>query len=201
MIIGLLGGIGSGKSAVSKALMRHGAEVLDADRCAGELLDHARVRDEIREAFGDAVFGADGVPDRSKLADLVFASERNRATLNRIIHPRVRARFRDTLRRFTESSADRIIVLDVPLLLGSELIAYCDVLIMVRAPFEMRLERVIKNRGWTRNELVRREASQPNLDEKERAADFFIENDGDLEQLYLRVDSLLERIQGSRGCE
>lgn len=194
-IIGLLGGIGSGKSRVAALLAERGAAVLDADRYAGELLDDPAVRREIRAHFGDRVFLAGGDLDRPRLAERVFNSDEDRARINAIIHPRVRVRFRERIAEIRAAEPDRIIVLDIPLLLGSELRAFCDRLVMVSASREVRLERVMRTRGWDADELDRREACQPSLREKEEAADGIIENNGTLNDLETQVEAFLESLK------
>jgi dephospho-CoA kinase len=193
-ILGLLGGVGSGKSTVAAFLARRGALVLDADRYAKDFLFDPDVLQEIRQAFGNEIFQSTGDVDRSKLADIVFSDEIQRKKLNSIIHPRVRKRFKEEIATAREESLDRLIVLDVPLLLGSELKAFCNLLVMVRAPLERRVEWVRQDRSWEEEELNRRDDCQPSLAEKERAAQIIIENDGNLKDLEGKVEAFLETI-------
>ena len=169
--------------------------MLDADRCAGELLDDPAVRHAIRGYFGESVFREDGSVDRNRLAERVFSNEEDRSRVNAIIHPRVRARFKARIAGIRAAEPDRIIVLDIPLLLGSELRAFCDRLIMVRAPREVRLKRVLRTRGWNAEELDRREACQPSLAQKEEAADGIIENNGTLNELETQVEVFLKSLK------
>jgi dephospho-CoA kinase len=193
-VLGLLGGIGSGKSTVAAILERNGAFVLDADRYAGELLSDPEVHREIRNVFGAAVFDEDGRVDRAKLADRIFTREADRQKIHAIIHPRVRAHFKEQVALVRAGPADRIIVLDIPLLLGSELKTLCDVIILVKSSLKARMDRVIRTRGWDQEEIERREACQPSMEEKEAAADIIIENEGTLEQFERKVETTLKHI-------
>lgn len=194
-ILGLLGGIGSGKSQVAALLAQRGAVVLDADLCAAELLDETEVRDAIRAQFGERVFLEDGSVNRPRLAERVFNSDKDRLRINAIIHPRVRARFKERIAGIRAAEPDRNIVLDIPLLLGSELRAFCDRLVMVKASREVRLKRVMSTRGWKADELDRREACQPSLAEKEEAADGIIENNGTLNELETQLEVFLKSLK------
>lgn len=191
-VLGLLGAIGSGKSTLAALLEKKGALVLDADRCAGDLLQSPEVRQEIVAVFGDEILDKKNRVDRGKLADKIFTCEEDREKIHAIIHPRVRARIRKDLTHALEESEASLIVLDIPLLLGSELRQYCDSLVLIKASLDIRLERVKKNRGWSRNELLRRDACQPSVSDKERVADHIIENEGTIETLEKKVDAILE---------
>jgi dephospho-CoA kinase len=186
-VIGILGGIGSGKSAVARLLEELGAGVVDADRIAVECLALAQVRHKIGEAFGKVILPGDGGVDRKALADLVFSSEENRRTLHAIIHPEIRARMRKELEVFRALEEMKQIIIDAPLLLESEFLEECDVLLLVRSPLETRISRVRSARGWDAAELKRRESLQVSLSEKENAADVIIENSGTPAELRKRV--------------
>jgi dephospho-CoA kinase len=193
-IIGLLGGIGSGKSTVATLLDHLGAVVLDADRYARDVLLDCEVRREIKKRFGENIFLENGQVDRARLADRIFENEPDRIAIQAIIHPRVRARMRERITEARTKSPENAIVLDIPLLLGSELRVLCDLLVMVRAPERTRIKRVGKTRKWDEKELRRREACQSSLEDKEKAADVYIDNDGTLEELSKKVEAFYKRI-------
>lgn len=193
-VIGILGGIGSGKSTVASILADLGAIVLDADQCAKDLLFEPEVQKEIKNTFGDGVFGPDGHIDRKLLASRVFVHDSERAKINAIIHPRVRLLFRNKIKAIQADSNDAIIVLDVPLLLGSELKNLCDLLIMVNTPLETRSQWVQRDRQWEEDELNKRESFQPSIQEKCEAADVFIDNNGTLEELKKKVRSFFNEL-------
>lgn len=193
-ILGLLGGIGSGKSTVASMLARLGAVVLDADRYVGELFRDPEVLRELERKFGEKIFLENGRVNRAGLADRIFENDSDRVAIQAIIHPRVRARVRQRVSETRTRSPEKIIVLDIPLLLGSELQGLCDLLVMVRASGRRRLERVRKDRNWDETELKRREACQPSVHEKAEAADVLIDNDGTLEALQKKVESFYKSI-------
>ena len=201
LVIGLSGGIASGKSAVARLLAGEHGVVIDADRLAHEALASEEVRALVRERFGAQVFDAEGAVDRAALAREVFSHPDQRAVLEGWIHPRVRV---SMTRRLEESRARNVprIVLDVPLLFENDdqhqLTRECDVLVFVDASKETRAARVAENRGWERDELSRREACQASLDEKRKRSDHVIQNDGDLEQLEAAVRRL-DQVLESRG--
>ncbi|MBU0754176.1 MAG: dephospho-CoA kinase [Planctomycetes bacterium] len=194
-VLGLLGAIGSGKSTLAAILAKKGAVVLDADRYAADLLLDAEVRREIEAAFSKEVFDGKGFVDRGKLADIIFANEEDRAKAHAIIHPRVRARIKAEMVRAEADPAVQIIVLDIPLLLGSELKTHCDLIILITASLKTRVQRVAEHRGWTRQELLRREACQPSLEEKKAAADCIITNEGTLDILERKVERVLKTLR------
>jgi dephospho-CoA kinase len=193
-VLGLLGGIGSGKSTVAQLLARRGAAVLDADKTAKALLLDSDVRREIRNTFGEKVFREDGHVDRAALADQVFHDPASIDRLNAILHPRVRARLKEEIAQLRARFPEKLLVLDIPLLLGSELRSYCDLLVMVRAPLRNRIDRVQKARGWSEAELRRREALQPSLEAKEAEADVIIENKESMERLEEEVEAFLKTL-------
>ena len=173
-IIGLLGGIGSGKSSVARLFAALGARVIDADALAHEALDDRDIRAAVRARWGPEVFGADGRVDRRALGRRVFADRRELARLTRLIHPRVRSRAQALLKRW----AGRTVVLDVPLLLESPLRRAVTRWVFVRAPAAARARRTARTRGWNAGEFARRERFQAGLARKRRRADAMIDNGG-----------------------
>jgi dephospho-CoA kinase len=189
IVIGLLGGIASGKSTVAGLLAGLGAKVVDADRIAHEVLWDQDVAAAIAAEFGAEVLDETGRPDRRRLGDAVFDDPGKLERLEAIVHPRVRERMEEEIAA-AFSAGIRAVVLDVPLLLESELTGITDTLVHVRASREARDRRAAANRGWSRGEVERREHRQTPVDEKQRRADHVIENEGSLEDLELRVREL-----------
>jgi dephospho-CoA kinase len=187
LVIGLLGGIGSGKSAVARALAARGCLVLDADAIAREAVCLPDVRAALVARFGGGILDPDGALDRPRLAALAFADPRATADLNAIVHPPVRARLAAAL----DAAADRTVVLDVPLLLESPLAGRVQRWLFVDAPPEVRDARLAA-RGWSPAERARREALQPDLSSKRARADAVLENFGDMEDLERQIDAVLE---------
>lgn len=193
-VLGVLGGIASGKSAVARLLAGEEGIVVSADELAHGALAHPEVLAAIREAFGEGVLGPDGEVDRPALAREVFSDPERRALLESWIHPRVRASILTALEEAEARRRPRV-VLDIPLLLENDpqhgLVSRCDHLIFVDAPAARRDQRAVLGRGWEPGEVARREALQLPLSEKRRRADAVIVNDGSLEELAASVRQCL----------
>jgi len=188
LVIGLLGGIGSGKSAVAHALAARGFLVLDADVEARAAVEQPEVRAALVERFGPDILDERGALDRACLAARAFSSEQAVADLNAIVHPPVRARLAAAL----AAAGARPVVLDVPLLLESPLAAHVDRWLFVEAPESVREARIAA-RGWAPGERSRREARQASLQAKRARADAVLENSGAIEDLERQLDALLKR--------
>lgn len=187
---GLTGGIGSGKSAVAAVLAERGATIVDADVLAREAV--APGSDGLREigALWPNAIGADGALDRPALAAIVFGDEDARAKLNAITHPRVRARA-DELER---AAPDGLVVHVVPLLFEGEFWRRCDKTVVVIAPDEVRIARVITRDAVERDAVERRMAAQIDPALARARADYVVENDGDLDALRERSVHLHEAL-------
>jgi len=192
--IGLTGNIGSGKSTVARLLAQRGAAVIDADELASEVLTQPETVRTIGEAFGPDVVD-DGRVDRAALARRVFRDEAARRRLEAIVHPRVAAL---DAARATALSERRppppMIVHDVPLLFEAGLAASMDAVVVVDAPLETRIERVVSGRGLDPGEVRRRDAAQWPPERKRAQADVVIENDGDPRRLEARVAEAWPRL-------
>jgi len=193
-VIGLAGGVGSGKSAVAANFSDLGCIVLDADRQVRELLGHDDVRDKIIQWWGERVLDESGALDRSAIASIVFEDEAQLHRLESLLHPRVIAMQREVIAK-ADAERTPAVVLDVPLLFEAGMDAECDAVLFIDAPEKARLERVVKNRGWDREELARRQARQWPLERKKAASDFVVTNDGDLADLKTQVERIFERIR------
>lgn len=199
VVIGLLGGVASGKSSVAALLAELGAAVFDADAAARKLLDEADVRALLAARFGAAVAPA-GTVDRAALARATFGHPEALADLERILHPRVRRELADRLARHLATGDVPAVVLDVPLLLeSSPLAGECDLLVYVESPTPERRRRVVELRGWEGDELTRREAHQLPAEEKRRRADLVLRNDGTLAHLREQVHGWLQAAGGLAG--
>ena len=189
-VIGVLGGIASGKSWVATRLAGSDGLVIDADAIAREVLESEELRPELSRAFGPSILRADGLPDREELARRVFASPAERARLESFTHPRIRARIRGLLEGARARRVPRV-VLDVPLLLENQaangLPEECHELLFVDSDAQARARRAAASRGWEPGEVARREAQQLPLEEKRARAHFVIRNRGTLEELESEV--------------
>lgn len=188
LMVGLTGGIGSGKSAVAQRLAANGAVVIDADRIAREVV--APGTDglaEIAATFGAGVLGADGGLDRAAMAARVFGDPDARRRLEKIIHPRVRARTRELA---AAAAPDAVVVNDVPLLVEAGLAGGYDLVIVVLADVEVRVARLIADRGMTGDEARARVRAQADDDQRRAVADIVITNNGSLVDLRAQVDQV-----------
>jgi dephospho-CoA kinase len=186
LLVGLTGGIGSGKSTVSAMLAERGAEIIDADRIAREVVlpgTHAWCK--IRDHFGPEVLLADGYIDRAALAGKVFADPAKLALLNQITHPEIFSRIADRLEEL--HGRDVVVVLDAALLLETGLAQRVDMVIVTHSPKELRVERLAA-RGLGSEQTKARMASQLSEDERLARADLVIDNSGSLEDLLEQVD-------------
>lgn len=196
-VLGLAGGIGSGKSAVAAILGELGFVVSDSDAGARAVLEQAEVVAELVEAFGRDVLDASGKPDRKAIADAVFGDDARRRTLERIVHPRLHA-VRAQLIEVARADGAAGVVIDAPLLFEAGVDAECDAVIFVDTPRAIRLARVVDRRGWTEAELARRETAQMPLDQKRQRSDQVVINSGDLDALRVRVKTAVEAIKSGR---
>ena len=185
-IIGILGGIGSGKTAVAAQFAKLGCAVIDADQIAHELLEEAAVKEKIIGCFGDSILDCSGRIDRKKLAQIAFAGKEQSASLNNIIHPGVLARTEELIEQYNNQSQVKAIVLDMPLLVEVGWEKRCDRLIFVDCKAPLRAVRAEKM-GISENELKIRENLQISLDNKAKVSDNKVDNNSDLAALAKQV--------------
>ncbi|MDT0480684.1 MULTISPECIES: dephospho-CoA kinase [Streptomyces] len=201
--VGLTGGIGAGKSEVSRLLVEHGAVLIDADRIAREVVAPGTPGlAAVVEAFGEDVLAEDGGLDRPKLGSIVFADPDRLAALNSIVHPLVGARSRELESAATE---DAVVVHDVPLLAENALAPLYDLVIVVDASPETQLDRLVRLRGMTEQDARARMAAQATREKRLEIADVVIDNDVPLEELRRRVQEvwgdLVRRARVSRSSQ
>ena len=196
-IIGVTGGIGSGKSLVANILQKNGCVVADADANTKIVLNRKEVQQQLVRWWGDQVLDTSGKINRSFIASIVFADAKERERLESLIHPLVRELQENAFN--TAPTGTLALVIDAPLLIESGLDQLCDTIIFVDSSFETRLCRVIENRGWTKEQLASREAAQIGLDTKLSSADHIIINDGDIAHIEQQLRSVLSLIRNSIG--
>ena len=196
-IIGVTGGIGSGKSLVANILKENGCVVADADENTKVVLHRKEVQQQLVEWWGAKVLDDNGNVDRAFVASIVFNEENEINRLESLIHPLVRKLQEET---FNNAPKDAIgLVIDAPLLMESGLDTLCDAIIFVDSPFETRLKRVVEHRSWNEEQLRKRGASQIGLDTKRSSADHIIINDGDIAHIEQQTRSVLSLIRNSIG--
>jgi len=195
LLVGLSGGIGSGKSTVARALAARGAVVIDSDVVAREVVEPGQPGlDAIRARFGPQVLGPDGRLDRAALAQLVFNDEAARRDLNGIVHPLVAA---ETQRRVAAAPPGSIVVLDVPLLVEAARTGY-DLVVIVEAPAPVRLERLAQ-RGMDPEDARLRMAAQASDSERRSVADVVLDNSGSPDDLERQVNELWSELERRAG--
>lgn len=195
-VIGLAGGIGSGKSMVARILRELGCVVSDSDAAARAALQEPTVRDQLVEWWGGDILDEQGEVNRSKVARIAFNNPAEKTRLEGLIHPIVERKRQATFAAAPEKAAG--LVIDAPLLFEAGLDRVCDAVIYVDTPREVRLQRVRDHRGWDEAELNRREGTQLALDEKRRRADYIVRNDGGPGDLTEQVRRILATITASR---
>lgn len=186
--VGLTGGIGAGKSEVSRLLVEHGAVLVDADRIAREVVEPGTDGlAAIVAAFGTEVLAADGSLDRPRLGSVVFADPERLAVLNGIVHPLVGARSR----ALEEAAADdAVVVHDVPLLTENSLAPLYDLVVVVDVSPKTQLDRLVRLRGMTEDDARARMAAQAGREDRLKIADIVVDNDVPLDALRRRVDEV-----------
>ena len=190
--VGLTGGIGSGKSEVSARLREHGAVVIDADRIAREVVEPGTPGlAAVVAEFGDGVLLPSGGLDRERVGRIVFADPDRLAALNAIVHPLVGERMQELM---DAAPDDAVVVYDVPLLAENGLAASYDEVVVVDAPEEAQLDRLVNRRGMTEEDARARMASQASREERRAVATRVIDNSGTLDALRAQVDALWETL-------
>lgn len=191
-ILGLLGGIGSGKSAVARLLGERGGLAINADAIAHEALRDPVVKAKVVERFGQGVLGAGGEIDRRELAVPVFSSEAARRELEAMVHPWVKDRVLEMTAGAQDDPAVKFVVLDAPVMLEAGWNDVCDHLLYIQVPRDVQLARLAP-RGWTAEQLVARERTQLPAFEKARRADAIVDNGESLDATARQLDVLLRR--------
>ncbi len=193
-VVGLLGGIGSGKSQVADALARRGGgRVIAADDLAHEALRQPEIRDRVVARWGAHLLDEGGAVRRRSLADIVFGDPAELRALEALVHPWIKRRIREEVDRAQADPAVRLVVLDAAIMLEAGWGEACDRLVFVEAPRELRLSRLARKRGWSEAEVAAREAAQMPLTEKAVRADHTLDNSGSLGQVNRQVDDLLRQ--------
>ncbi|MDP9948604.1 MULTISPECIES: dephospho-CoA kinase [Streptomyces] len=190
--VGLTGGIGAGKSEVSRLLVERGAVLIDSDRIAREVVEPGTPGlAAVVEEFGPDILTAEGTLDRPALGALVFADDQRRAALNAIVHPLVGARAAELERAAPE---DAVVVHDVPLLTENGLAPLYDLVVVVDASAETQLDRLVTLRGMTESDARARMAAQATREERRAVADLVVDNDGTHEALVEQVDAVWDEL-------
>ncbi len=203
-LIGLTGGIASGKTVVARRLAEHGAVHIDADELARLVVEPGEAAlGEIAREFGPGILAADGRLDRAALAGIIFVDPERRAALNAITHPAVKERARSIMDAAAAADPDAVVVYDVPLLLeaGVDAEHAFDLVVVVNASTETRIRRLVELRGLTREEALHRLGSQASDTERLAIADVVIDSNGTIDETLRQADALWASIRRSAGSK
>ncbi len=196
-VVGLTGGIGSGKSTVSVFFKNCGASVIDADQIAHQLLHtHPDVHQKLRETFGTSIFSPNGSIDRRALGSLVFSDSSHRQRLESILHPLIRKVIQDTIENYRQSGSP-LVLIDAALLVETGFYKNYDGLIVVKADERQQIERVKLRENLTEDEILQRISQQLPLLEKLKVADWVIDNSQSLDKTKNQVDNLYQSLTAS----
>ena len=198
VVIGVTGGVGTGKSTVAKMFEQLGAAVLDADAIAHRVMEPKRLAwRQIVKAFGERILNDDQTVNRSRLASIVFQDEQSRRRLERIVHPQVLRHIKQQLHRLRRSRRIRAVVLDVPLLVEVGAQDLVDALVVVTAPQELQRERLTRKYGWSAEEARARIAAQWELSAKVALADQVVDNSDGVDATRTQVKRIWNQLVGS----
>jgi len=187
LLVGLTGGIGTGKSTVARMLEKRGAVVFDADVLARQAVAPGTSGfEQVLERFGPNVLAPGGGLDREALASIVFSDPAARRDLEGIVHPEVRRMFAEGCEEYRDS--DRVVVFSAPLLVETGMHTAFDLLIVVSAPVATQIRRLMRDRGMAERDVQARIAAQLPLEAKAEVADILVDNEGTLEDLERRVE-------------
>lgn len=190
-IVGLTGGISSGKSTVSSYLKQLKIPVIDADEVARKVVEpNSQGAIEIRRTFGRDVFEEDGSLNRQKLGELVFSNAENRQKLDELLQPLIKIMILEEIEAYRQKG-ENMIVLDLPLLFEKQYEELCEEIIVVYIPRELQLERLMRRNQYTKQEALSRIDSQLSIEEKRKRATVLFDNQGTIQQLYHQVEQWL----------
>jgi dephospho-CoA kinase len=196
LIVGLTGGVASGKTAVSQVLKEEGAYIIDADQIARELVQpHKPAWNELIRVFGKEILQEDGFIHRKKLADKVFADPKKRKLLNQILHPRIKEEMDRRTKEIGQKDSEAIVVIDAPLIVELGDHREMDKLIVVASTQTQQIERLKERDGIGPEEALRILSSQMPVEEKVNLADFVIRNEGSLEETKKRAKEVFKELR------
>lgn len=196
MIVGLTGGIGTGKSTVSKLFKENGADIYDADIIAKEIMEELETIEEIEKEFGSSILDKNQKLDRQKLKEIVFKNKEKLEILNKIVHPKVIKRFENIKSNIKK---EEIAIFDIPLLFEAKMENLCDLIVVVDIDREKQIKRIIERDGIEEELAEKIIDSQMSSETKRKKADIVIENNGTLIDLEKKVFEIYRKIVKRRG--
>lgn len=192
MVIGLTGGIGTGKSTVARRLIEKGYTVIDTDIISKEVIEKEEVIIKIKEEFGD-ILDYNGKINRKKLGQIVFKDEKKLNVLNSIMHPIILNEMRKQINE--KSKLHNIIIVDVPLLFEINIEKEFDIILLVYSTKEIQLKRIMERDNRTKEEALNMINSQMDLEFKKKKSDYILKNNNTLKDLYEEIDKVLEKLE------
>jgi dephospho-CoA kinase len=192
-VIGLIGGVGSGKSLAAAEFGKYGARVISGDELGHEALRQSKIKEQVVRHWGPEILNAKGDVDRRKLGAIVFADAKERQALEALLFPWIERRIGEEIARAADDAAVKFVVLDAAVMLEACWDRMCDRIIYVDAPREQRLKRLAGQRGWTTQQVHDREKAQWPMDEKRKRADATLDNSGTPDALARQIQKLVEQ--------
>lgn len=193
-VLGLTGGIASGKSTVSDYLYEQGAVIIDADVVSREVVrPGAKGLSGLTAEFGRKILHEDGTLNRAALGDIIFNSKEKRDIVNGILHPLIKEEMLAQVESATQKGTD-VVVLAIPLLFESHCERYCDAVLVADIDPNTQIQRLIERNGYTKEQAQARVSSQMDPTERHKRADFVVDNNGSKEETYRQIDILLENV-------
>jgi dephospho-CoA kinase len=197
MRVGLTGGVASGKSTVSRMFAELGAIVVDSDAIAREVVEPGTPGlAAVVAAFGEEILTEDGRLDRPALGAIVFADEERRKVLEGILHPLIGER---SAALVEAAGPDDLVIHDIPLLVEAGIADSFDAVVVVDAPVELQVERMLRDRGWTREDAESRIAAQAGREDRLAVATYVVDNTGSLDELGARVREVYDALTAGEG--
>jgi dephospho-CoA kinase len=199
LVVGLTGGIASGKTTVARMLKKMGARIIDADALSREaMVPHARCWKQVVESFGEAILRSDRTIDRKKLAAQIFSHPAKRMLLNRIVHPWIRKRIQEMITRIAREDPSALVIIDAALLIETGMYKDYDKLVVVAADEGAQLARLVRRNHLSRKDARSRIRAQLPLGRKKKFADYVISNQDSLEHTRRQVRALLQELGALR---
>ncbi len=196
IVVGLTGGIASGKSTVARMFAEEGAYIIDLDELSRLVVEpHKPAWRDIVRHFGDEILTEERTLDRDRLGSVVFSDPAKRRKLEGIVHPRILEAYGKRLQRILEKNEQAIVIADVPLLMEVEMEGSFDKVIVVYIPPESQMKRIVQRNGLSQEEARNRLKSQMPIEEKARRGDFVIDNSGTLEETGRQVKEIYEKLK------
>ena len=193
-IVGVTGGIASGKSTVSEMLKKRGIQIIDADKIARQVSDDAEILKKIRDKFGNEVFTSDDILDRKALGSIVFNNKHMLSRLNDIMLPEIRKRILDKIKCLRDSGV-KTCVLDAALLIEDNYIDIVDIILLVYVPENIQMVRLMQRNGFSESETLSRIRSQMPYKEKIKYANYVIDNSYNIEHTFEQVNKIISDIK------